>query len=412
MKPRILVISFLFPNCVYPTRGVFVLNRLKAVQEYADVKVINPILWFPFNARLSRYKDYDKIPRTETIDGIEVFHPRFLSIPVVFKSLLAVTYTLAVLPLALRLRRRWRYELIDLHWTYPDLPAGRWLAWLLKLKQLVTVRGTPALFLGERSLQSALVRRQLRQSDQVICLSDELKQHCLEYGVAEERVVTIRNGVDGTRFPYLDQRECRAKLGLPADAWLVLGTGYFTPRKGFDRIIQALPEVRRARPNAKLYLIGQDGTFAQGDRTQELRQQARELGLDEHVIFVGEVANEELALWYNAADCFCLSSRSEGCPNVLLEALACGCPVVATDVGAVKEVVNSPALGVVVPNSSEGVQQGLLQLLAGQYDRKAISAELQQYDWPWCAGQVKEVYERLLGRQLGVGQPGPSVLVP
>jgi teichuronic acid biosynthesis glycosyltransferase TuaC len=392
---RVLVISYLFPNSCYPNRGTFVLNRLKAVQQYAEVKVINPVLWFPFCSRLQRYKDYDRIPAKETIDGIEVFHPRFLSIPVIFKGLLALTYTLAVLPVAARLRKSWDFDVIDLHWTYPDLPAGRWLAWLYKLKQLVTVRGTPALHMNERSIPSLLVNRLLARSDQVITLSDELKDLCIERGVAPAKVRTIRNGVDSQSFHHLEQGECRRRLGLPANARIVLGAGYLTPRKGFDRIIDSFPELLKVYPDAELYLIGQSGAFAQGDRTEELKQQARQLGLEDRVHFVGEVANRDLVTWYNAADCFCLSSRSEGCPNVLMEALACGCPVVATNVGAVAELVDESA-GLVVPSSTEGVRAGLLAVFGTSYDRPAIAAGMQQYDWDWCARQVMHTYQRLL----------------
>ncbi len=405
---RVLAISFLFPSSVYPNRGTFVLNRVKAVSRYSDVTVINPVIWFPFCSRLKRYEGHDRIPPVETIEGIRVYHPRFFSIPVVFKALVAFTYSLAVLSVARRLNREQRFDLIDLHWTYPDLPAGRWLARLFKTKQLVTVRGTPALHLAERSFPSVIVKRLLAASDRVITLSDELKELCVKRGVEEERITTIRNGVDAAAFHFLDQHSCRERLGLAPQAKIVLGIGYLTPRKGFDRIIRAFPQLVDRFPNAELHLIGQNGAFAQGDRTRELKQLATQLGVAEQVHFVGEVSNRDLILWYNAADCFCLSSRSEGCPNVLLEAMACGCPVVATDVGAVAEVVTNESMGALVPSNGEGVRRGLLQVLANRYDRPAIADEMRAYDWDWCARQVVDVYQQLL-RQPPRGAGGHSV---
>ena len=133
---RILALSYLFPNSVYPNCGVFVLNRLKAIGDYHEVKVINPIPWFPGTSRLRRYKDYHRIPSREIMAGIEVFHPRFFSVPRVLKGLDALTYGQAVRRVALPLRRQWPFELIDLHWTYPDLPAGRGLARSLGLRNL------------------------------------------------------------------------------------------------------------------------------------------------------------------------------------------------------------------------------------------------------------------------------------
>ena len=393
---RVLAISLLFPNSVYPNRGIFVLNRLRAVSRYADVKVINPIAWFPFCSRLERYKDYHRIPKKETIDGIEVYHPRFLSIPLVLKVVVAVTYCLAVLPVALRLRKKWRYDLVDLHWTFPDLPAGRLLSWLLGVRQLVTVRGTPALFPKERSPRRALVRILLAKSDHVVTLSDELRDLSVSQGVSKDRISTIRNGVDVSRFRYLEIESCRARLGIPADQRTILGIGYVTPRKGFDRIIASLPEVLKECPEAKLYLLGPDGSAAQGDCGQELKRLIESLNIKDRVHFVGEVPNQDLILWYNAADCFCLSSRSEGCPNVLLEALACGCPVVATAVGSVPEVVTDESMGMVVPNSTEGVRSGLLSVLSTSYDREKTAAQMEMCDWDWCARQVVEIYTQLL----------------
>jgi teichuronic acid biosynthesis glycosyltransferase TuaC len=395
---RILVISYLFPSSLYPNRGTFVLNRLKAVSHYADVTVINPVVWFPFCSRMQRYAGHNRIPAVETIDGIQVYHPRFLSIPVVMKFVVALTYCLAVLLVARRLKKKQSFDLLDLHWTYPDLPAGYMLARLFKLKQLVTVRGTPALYLNERSFPNYVVKRLLAKSDRVITLSDELKYLCLDSGVPAEQIITIRNGVDANTFHHVDRQSCRKKLGISPDAKVVLGAGYLTPRKGFDRIIRAFPDVIRRFPKADLHLIGQSGTYAQGDRTQELKELTDQLGLTGRVHFVGEVANQDLIYWYNAADCFCLSSRSEGCPNVLLEAMACGCPVVATDVGAVTEIVTSESMGAVVPNSAKGVREGLLLVLGKTCNRPANAEGMRKFDWDWCARQVVDVYRQATGQ--------------
>lgn len=389
---RILAISYLFPSSLHPNRGVFVLNRLRAVARHAEVKVINPVLWFPLRSRFRRYQDYHLIPRRETIDGIEVYHPRFLSIPLALKAVQALTYSLAVVPLALRMRKSWRWDLVDLHWTYPDLPAGRLLSRLSGVRQLVTVRGEAALHHRERGLRKRIVGRLLRRSDHVITLSDALKDLCVSLGTSADRVCTIRNGVDGSRFRFLDKQTCRKRIGVSAGERLILGIGYLTDNKGFDRIVASLSEVVKAHPRAKVYLIGPDGTFAQGDRTSKLVALAQRLGVSDNVRLVGEVPNQELPFWYNAADLFCLSSRSEGSPNVLSEALACGCPAVATDVGAVSEILADDSMGIVVPNNAEGVRSGLLSALSTSYDREKIAAGMAKYDWQWCAEKVLEVY--------------------
>jgi len=395
---RILVLSSLFPNCLYPNRGIFVLNRLKAVSRRAEVKVINPVPWFPFQSRLNRYRDYDRIPKCEVFDGIEVFHPRFFSIPLLLKAVAAIGFCAAVLPIAVRLRKSWPYDLIDVHWTFPDLPAGRLLARLLGLKQMVSVRGAAALHAKEWSLRRLIVGHGLRRSDHVVTLSDGLKEACVALGVPAERVTTIGNGVDTSRFHYRDQEACRRRLGLAPEKTVLLGIGYLSPNKGFDRIIHSLPDVLQLAPAAELYLIGPNGAFTKGDATGSLERLVASLGLADRVHFVGEVPNEELVYWYNAADCFCLSSRGEGCPNVLLEALACGCPAVATDVGLVSQMLADPTMGIVVSNSTEGVRSGLLSAVTRSFDRKKTSLQLQQCTWDSCARGVVGIYETFLNR--------------
>ena len=410
LSVRVLAVSYLFPNSVYPNRGVFVLNRLKAVREYADVTVINPILWFPLCSRLARYQGYERIPRHEVIDGIDVYHPRFLSVPLVLKAVVALMYCLAVLPLALRLHKKCSFDIIDLHWTFPDLPAGRLLSKMLGISQLATVRGDSGLHLNERSFPSFVVKRLLPRSAVVITLSDRLREHCLRLGVPPARLVTIRNGVDSEQFRHLPQQECRRQLALPSAATIVLAAGYMTPHKGFDRIIRALPELLNSCPDVELYLLGPSGAFAKGDRTAELNALTQRLGVADHVHLVGEVANADLVTWYNAADLFCLSSRTEGCPNVVLEALACGCPVVGTDVGAVSELIVDEAMGIVVDNSGAGVRSGLLAATRRIYDRPAIATRMRPLDWNWCARQVLAVYRRASskkGAAIGGATPLP-----
>lgn len=139
---KILVISYLFPNSLAPSLGIFVFNRLKHVNRYCKVVVINPIPWFPFSSKLERYKGFGEIPKVETIQGIKVYHPRFFIVPKYFKFIDAITFAAAVVPLALRLKKNgFAFDLIDLHWTYPDLLSGRLLSRLTRKKQLVTIRG-------------------------------------------------------------------------------------------------------------------------------------------------------------------------------------------------------------------------------------------------------------------------------
>jgi len=411
---KILAISYLYPNKYYPEYGIFVLNRLKAVNKYCEVKVINPIPWFPFYSYFKQYKNYNKIPEREIIGGIEVFHPKFFIIPRYMKFLDAFTFSLAVVPPALKLRKQYLYDLIDLHWTYPDLLSGHLLAKILKLKQIVTIRGKEALnffihkaqtdskknktfYYEEHSLRMEILKYLLRQSDFVIPLSNDLKELSVSLGVDSDKIKVIRNGVDTSAFHFIDKERCCLQLGLSQHEYIILSVGSVIYEKGFDRIINSFPEILKQNPNAVLYIIGSKNKDNYFENT--LKYLIKEHNLENKVRCIGQINNRDLALWYNAADLFCLASRSEGSPNVLTEALACGCPSVATNVGSVPEILNHDFMGTVVSNNDESLSDGILSVFSKKYDRQRISEFMKQYDWDWCAKQVLEIYKMLLNNE-------------
>jgi len=177
---------------------------------------------------------------------------------------------------------------------------------------------------------------------------------------------------------------------------MILGVGTLTPVKGFDRLVAAFPAILASHPDAQLFLIGPGGSFAGGDESRPLRVLIERLSLEGKVHLAGEVENRDLVTWYNVADCFCLPSRSEGCPNVVLEALACGCPAVATDVGAVSELIADPKVGIVVENSEKGIQAGLITALSRDYDRREIASYVERFSWDRCAESLLEIYGRFV----------------
>ena len=394
---NVLALSYLYPNSRYPHYGIFVHNRLKAVSRYHKVKVINPIPWFPGCGRLARYRNYDAIPAHETIDGLDVFHPRFPIIPRICKFFDALTYKAVVMPLVAKLRRKFPFDLIDLHWTYPDLPTGTALKKKYGKKMLVTLRGKEAFYHGEGLIREALIRKHLLQANAVISLSRELQDMALENGVDPGVCHIIRNGVDTSKFYYMDMTECRKRLGIPLEEKVLLSVGSLNYRKGFDRIIRALPTIISEMKKIKFYIIGSHGPD-KARYLSVLKKLVDKLGLQNNVVFVGTVKNEYLLYWYNSSDLFCLASRGEGCPNVLLEALSCGCPALATDVGSVREILTKEFMGQVVPNQDDAIINGLASMLNRKFDRQLIASYMKKYDWDWCARQVHEIYISTLSK--------------
>jgi glycosyltransferase involved in cell wall biosynthesis len=170
--------------------------------------------------------------------------------------------------------------------------------------------------------------------------------------------------------------------------------GRFTKAKGHHELIRIMPGLS-GDSEVDLYIVG--GVNPERDFSQVLRERIAELGLD-NVHLIEGVDHERLPLWYGAADIFCLASKSEGCPNVVLEALACGTPVVATDVGAVKKVIVNGENGYLIGQSELASLERIVRLALGrEWDRRSIAAGMESWGWAACAEKVVEIYREITG---------------
>lgn len=393
---RILSISYLFPNSQQPEFGIFVLNRLKALSKYCELKVVNPVPWFPGCTIFPRYRPYARVPLLEQLEGLEVYHPRFLSIPRYLKGMEPRTFYTSVFSIIRRLQQKnFSFDLIDVHWIFPDLPASIALSRYFNKKIVATLRGKEALLSsGQKRFRSLLVPA-LENTDHVISLSKEMIDLCKEGGVSHNRFSVIRNGADTQNFFWIDRNKAREKLDLPQNQFILLSVGSLIYRKGFDRIIENLNQFKKSHPNIAYYIIGSPGP--EGNYESQLKRLCKKYGVENRVVFAGHVPNGSLVYWYNAADIFCLTSRGEGSPNVLSEALTCGCPSVATRVGSASDILRYPWMGELVSNSKEAIFKGVMAALNKEFDRKAIASYMAQFDWDWCAKKVLKVFKSLCG---------------
>lgn len=382
-RRKILAISYLFPNSEKPNHGIFVYNRLNAMARYADVTVINPIPWSPLHSFIDKFKHLRNIPTQSQRGNLTIYHPRFLSIPGYAKGIEILTYRSAVKKVINEIG--FDFDLIDLHWTFPDLPTGDYLSNRYGVPYRATLRGMEAFHIQDGDVRQASVAQYLNKVGSIISLSTEMANQAISMGVSPKKVTVIRNGVDTDKFFYKPIEESRVLLNLPKEHKIVLGVGSLIHRKGFDVVIKAMAEIESKEKLFHFYILGSEGP--EGDYRSELKKLVREKELENFVHFVGAVPNETLVDWYNAADVFCLSSRGEGSPNVLTEALACGCPAVSTKVGSAPDIIDSElSLGALV--DSDDVQQmlhGLLGLLAWHGGRAERAKVFSKYSWDWCA---------------------------
>ncbi len=395
---KVLALSYLFPNRMRREYGIFVLNRLKALGKHVDIKVINPLPWFPFQGRFERYHGYSDIPLCDKLEGVEVYHPRFLTIPKYFKKEEGERYFRAISGLVDNIHEQFEFDLVDMHWTFPDLPAGIRIAQKYDCRSLVTLRGMEALHLESSDPRRSVVAEGLRQVDHIVALSNELKLAGDRLSGDSRKSEVIRNGVDVERFYFIPKAESVVKTSVDATSISILSVGSLIYRKGFDLLIKALARCTNDLPdtNIKLYIIGSQGP--EGDYREGLNRLIHDLNVADRVQFVGQVPNDQLVYWYNACDIFCLASRGEGSPNVLTEALATGCPCITTDVGSAKEIIQSiDGLGECVPPDSEiALSEAIESVMSKSYNRADNARRYGKFDWDWCASKVLATYQQLV----------------
>jgi teichuronic acid biosynthesis glycosyltransferase TuaC len=400
---RVLVLSSVFPNAANPTYGVFVRERVRHLAECCEAVVVAPVPWFPLNRRI-RGTERDAVPRVERDGRLTVYHPRFLCVPGVGKSLDGLFYFLGLRPFIARLRRQFAFDLIDAHFTYPDGVAGALLGRSVGCPVVLTVRGSHDIRHAGYRLRRPQIRFALRAADRVIAVSASLGRFVESLGVAADRMRVIPNGVDPARFTPTDRAAARTALGLPPDRRILLAVGSLVEGKGHHRVLEALPALVAERPDILYVVVG--GAPSDGYRRQ-LEAFVDRHGLRDHARIVGPRPHHEVPRWMAAADLFCLATKSEGWCNAITEALACGLPVVTTRVGGNEEIVRDGRDGLLVPFwDAQAFRTAVGAALDRPWDRAEISARIRAAGWRRTADAVMQEFTDVLA---GAGAaPGPT----
>jgi len=393
--PAIVVMSSLFPSSAQPHAGLFIRERMFRVGRELPLCVVAPVPWFPLQGLLRHWRPHFRpdVPRRELQQGVEVFHPRFLCVPGLFKRLDGFFMALGSFWTMRGLKRRGRLDIIDAHFAYPDGYAatlvGRWL----DRPVTMTLRGTETRHSKTPALRPLLVRA-LSRAARVFSVSDSLRRIALDLGVAPEKTRVIGNGVDTSKFHPVDRAAARAGLGLPEAAPVLISVGGLTERKGFHRVLEVMPELLQRHPGLQFLIVG--GASAEGDWRTRLEAMVIELGLSESVRFLGVIDPHSLKTPLSAADVFVLATRNEGWANVFLEAMACRLPVVTTDVGGNQEVVCRSELGTIVPfGDAAALAAALDAALSKDWDRDAILEYAHANEWSLRVAELLDEFRAL-----------------
>jgi glycosyltransferase involved in cell wall biosynthesis len=389
---KVLVFTTLYPNNVWPNHGVFIKERMTqfAKHEKCEIRVIAPVPYFPainFNWRWQ----FSQVAAREMRDGVEVYHPRYLLTPKVGMALYGWLMFFSALPVVRKIRRNFDFDLIDSHYVYPDGFAAIQLGRFFKKPVVVSARGSDVNLYRTFPLIRKLLQHVLRNADAVIAVSRALKVSMVELGLPGEKISDIPNGVDAEKFYPMSKDEARRQLDLQCSR-IILSVGNLTVNKGFDLLIRALPMVaaKLDEKDVELAIVGD------GPLRKELQTLISTLKLDRRIRLVGAVPHGKLHLWYSAADVFCLASEREGWPNVILESLACGTPVVATAVGGIPEILSSETLGVLAERDEKKIAGAIFAALSRKWNSKELVAHARNHSWDRSAAAVQGVFQSVL----------------
>jgi len=392
---RIRVVTFttLYPNVAQPAHGIFVENRLRHLVASGCVtsRVVAPVPWFPKAlTRLSTaYARYADVPLAEQRHDLSVIHPRFPTVP---------KFGMTIAPALLFARSLWAlrrlraesgdFDLIDAHYFYPDGVAAVMLGKVMRKPVVITARGTDINLIPQYHLPRSMIRYAAREAAGIITVSQALKDGLLALGISRRDVRVLRNGVDLDTFRPLCRSDARTWLGL--NGRTLLSVGHLIERKGHDLVIAALP----ALPRHFLLIVGE------GPERSALERLATKLGVVDRVRFLGRIDHEGLAKVYSAADALVLASSREGWPNVLLEAMACGTPVVASNIWGNPEVVAQPEAGELMSErTASGVVAAVEKVFQTPRDRAATRRYAERFSWDETTEGQIELFSEVLARK-------------
>jgi teichuronic acid biosynthesis glycosyltransferase TuaC len=386
---RVVSVAIPYPGPRQPAGGLFVHRRLRALARLANVRVINPQPWFP------GLRAAPAAPLAPEEPPVE--RPRMFYLPGLCKGLDGYWLKRCLLPILRRIQAdEGPIDLIDAHFEYPEAVGCVLAGQELGLPVFVTIRGLLMRYLATRARRSQCLWA-LRHAAGVISVAEQLKRDAVRHGILEGNIRVIPNGVDDETFHPGPSAEGRRDVGLDAlDAPLVVAVGHPRAVKGHHILLPAFAGFRAKHPGARLAIIG--NTEFDAAYTRQLRAQIKELQLDGAATLIGAQPPQQVASWLRAADVLAHPSQTEGCCNAILEALACGLPVVATPVGDNVSFIEATQGGLLVPvGAIAALAEALDQAVRTSWDRPAIAARATGRGWDLVAQEVSAFFRARLG---------------
>ena len=273
---KLLVFSSLFPNHLQPNNAVFIKHRMKTVadEHNVEIKVVAPVPFFPPIKRFQKWYTFSQIKKHEYIDGIEVFHPKYLVTPKIGMSFYGFNMFLGALKTVRKIHKGFPFDLIDAHYIFPDSFAAILLGKVFNKPVVVSARGTDINLYMKLKFIRPLIRYVLTQSSSVISVCSSLKEMMLELDIPDKKIRVIPNGVNTAEFYDIYKNRARRMLGLKDNVSIVLSVGSLIERKGHHILVDALSLLKKQGGLNFLTII-----IGEGEYRGIIEKQVKEFGL-------------------------------------------------------------------------------------------------------------------------------------
>lgn len=389
---RVLAITSLYPRLGHDGIAPYNCLQFRALACKDDLRLIAPVSW------TDRLRDLWKLdPRASQYvnkDGIWVYHPTYYFPPRVLSHRYGQYYLRSIERTVQQVLDHFQPQVLVGCWAHPDGWATVQLARQAGLPVLIKVHGSDVLVATQEEKRRKWIAETLCGADSVVAVSRDLADHIVRLGVAPHKVHVIPNGIDGNLFCPGDQHQARARLGLPAKEKILLFVGELLFSKGAGILIEACGLLRAMGVPFQCYLVGQ------GRHESRLRPLLRKMGLSQWVSLAGPCSHQTLPDWYRACDLVVLPSFSEGIPNVLREAMMCGKPYVATNVGGIPEISHPAYSRLIAPGGVQELAEAINEMLVlnPTVDQKIVGER--HISWEQSAQLLAEQLQALIGNQV------------
>jgi glycosyltransferase involved in cell wall biosynthesis len=380
---RIAVVTRYFPSSAEPSQGRSAYQTLRVLAREADVQVFYPnaryLSWLKPRSRI-----YDKLDASFCPPDVKVSYYDFPALPLVSRPLNGWMAARVLLPHV----RDFAPDIIFSFFLYPESYAALKIGKVLAVPVVARSMGSDINRIGD-PISALHTRTVLREADFLITVSNDLRSKAMAMGASPERTRTIVNGCDPPVFHVMDRLVARQKLRIDPGIEAVVYIGRMDVKKGLRELVDAAAALHLERPNLRVYMVGEGP-----DKT--LIQSA--IDANNAAGFVHALPGcsfDDVAVWMAAANLVTLPSYMEGCPNVILEALACGRPVVATNVGGIPEIMSGECGQLVPPRDFMALAQGLASVLDRTWDSAAISAQWGR-SWEAVEKELLSIFESLV----------------